>query len=122
MFSPSAWGKSHLPCSYTAIRPRRRGNIRQAINDGPFDIVKYVLTPVILDVIPTQATGDVKFEAVAVQPGSQIVDSTGKLVSLGECLVLTGRLRGFFMCRVLIRDRNQYRLTNRPYASNCAQG
>ncbi len=59
-------------------------NIRQAIYDGPFDIVQYVLTPVILESIPTSAAGDVKFEPITVQPGSQIVDSTGKLVSLAE--------------------------------------
>jgi peptide/nickel transport system substrate-binding protein len=59
-------------------------NIRQAIYDGPFDIVQYVLKPVILESIPTLAAGGVLFEPVAVQPGSQIVDSTGKLVSLGE--------------------------------------
>ena len=59
-------------------------NIRQAIYDGPFDIVQYVLRPVILETIPTLATGDVKFEPVTVEPGSQIVDSTGGLVSLGE--------------------------------------
>ncbi len=59
-------------------------NIRQAIYDGPIDIVQYVLTPVILELIPIQAAGNVVFEAVDVQPGSQIVDSTGKLVSLGE--------------------------------------
>ncbi len=59
-------------------------NIRQAIYDGPFDIVQYALTPVILESIPTLAAGDVKFEPVSVQPGSQIVDSTGKLVSLAE--------------------------------------
>ena len=59
-------------------------NIRQAIYDGPFDTVQYVLTPVILESIPTLAAGGVKFEPVSVQPGSLIVDSTGKLVSLGE--------------------------------------
>lgn len=59
-------------------------NIRQAIYDGPFDTVQYVLTPVILESIPTLAAGDVKFEPVTVQPGSLIVDSTGKLVNLGE--------------------------------------
>jgi peptide/nickel transport system substrate-binding protein len=59
-------------------------NIRQAIYDGPFDIVQYKLTPVILESIPSLAAGDLKFEPVSVQPGSQIVDSTGKLVSLAE--------------------------------------
>jgi len=59
-------------------------NIRQAIYDGPFDIINYVLTPVILESVPTLAAGDVKFEPVSVQPGSQIIDSTGALVSLGE--------------------------------------
>jgi peptide/nickel transport system substrate-binding protein len=59
-------------------------NIRQAIYDGPFDIINYVLTPVILESVPTLAAGDVKFEPVTVQAGSQIVDSTGQLVSLGE--------------------------------------
>ena len=59
-------------------------NIRQAIYDGPFDIVQYVLTPVILESIPTQAAGDITFEPMTVQSGSPVVDSTGKLVSLGE--------------------------------------
>jgi peptide/nickel transport system substrate-binding protein len=59
-------------------------NIRQAIYDGPFDIVQYKLTPVVLESVPTLSSGDVKFEPTTVQPGELIIDSTGNLVKLAE--------------------------------------
>jgi peptide/nickel transport system substrate-binding protein len=59
-------------------------NIRQAIYDGPFDVVKFDYLPTILESKPTQAAGDVVLEAVQVSPGSPVVDVTGRLTRLGE--------------------------------------
>jgi peptide/nickel transport system substrate-binding protein len=59
-------------------------NIRQAIYDGPFDVVGFDYSPVILESKPTQAAGDVLLEPIPVQPGSPVVDVTGKLTNLGE--------------------------------------
>lgn len=59
-------------------------NIRQAIYDGPFDVLNFDFSPVILETKPTQAAGDVLLEPVQVQPGSSVVDVAGKLTSLGE--------------------------------------
>jgi peptide/nickel transport system substrate-binding protein len=59
-------------------------NIRQAIYDGPFDVVNFEYSPVIMESKPTQAAGDVALEPVEVQPGSAVVDITGKLTNLGE--------------------------------------
>ena len=59
-------------------------NLRQAIYDGPFDIIDYRESPVILESIPSLATGDVIFEPVTVQAGNLIVDGNGKLVNLEE--------------------------------------
>jgi peptide/nickel transport system substrate-binding protein len=59
-------------------------NIRQAIYDGPFDVVNFDYSPVILETKPTQSAGDVLLEPVQVQPGSSVVDVSGKLTSLGE--------------------------------------
>jgi peptide/nickel transport system substrate-binding protein len=59
-------------------------NIRQAIYDGPFDVVNFEFSPVILESKPTQAAGDVLLEPVQVQPGSPVVDLTGKLTTLAE--------------------------------------
>jgi peptide/nickel transport system substrate-binding protein len=59
-------------------------NIRQAIYDGPFDVVNFDHLPVVLETKPTQAAGQVLLEPVQVQPGSPVVDVTGKLTSLAE--------------------------------------
>jgi peptide/nickel transport system substrate-binding protein len=59
-------------------------NLRQAIYDGPFDIIDYQLSPVILESIPSLETGDVLFEPVTVQAGNLIVDGNGELVNLEE--------------------------------------
>lgn len=58
--------------------------IRQAIYDGPLEMVNYELTPVILQEKPTQANGQVTFEAVSVQAGNLVVDAQGNLVKLAE--------------------------------------
>lgn len=59
-------------------------NIRQAIYDGPFDMVNFDYSPVILETKPTQAAGDVLLEPVQVSPGSPVVDVAGRLTNLGE--------------------------------------
>ena len=59
-------------------------NIRQAIYDGPYDAVDFEYSPVILESQPTQAAGDVLLEPVQVQPGSPVVDVTGRLANLAE--------------------------------------
>jgi peptide/nickel transport system substrate-binding protein len=58
--------------------------IRQAIYDGPFDLVNYDLSPVILERKPSLADGSLVSEAVQVQPGASIVDKDGRLVKLAE--------------------------------------
>lgn len=58
--------------------------IRQAIYDGPMDILAYEPVPVILENLPTLAGGDITFEPVTIEPGEALVDSTGTLVSLEE--------------------------------------
>ena len=58
--------------------------IRQAIYDGPLDVINYELAPVILQETPTLANGGVVFEAVSVQPGNLVVDAQGNLVKLAE--------------------------------------
>jgi peptide/nickel transport system substrate-binding protein len=59
-------------------------NMRQAIYDGPFDLVNFDNLPVILETKPTQGAGDVQLEPVQAQPGSLVVDATGNLIRLGE--------------------------------------
>ncbi len=58
--------------------------VRQAIYDGPFDLVNYDLVPVILERKPALADGSLALEAVQVQAGSSIVDKDGRLVKLAE--------------------------------------
>lgn len=58
--------------------------VRQAIYDGPFDVVNNQLAPVILEAVPTLADGSVIFEPVAVQAGNLIVDASGKAVKLAD--------------------------------------
>lgn len=58
--------------------------IRQAIYDGPYDIVDYQFRTVILQEIPTLANAGVGFEPVNVQTGSLIIDADGRLVQLAE--------------------------------------
>ncbi|MCZ7552412.1 MAG: peptide ABC transporter substrate-binding protein [Anaerolineales bacterium] len=58
--------------------------VRQAIYDGPVDILGYEPAPVILEDLPTLAGGGVRFEPVTVQPGAELIDSRGQQVSLAE--------------------------------------
>jgi len=58
--------------------------VRQAIYDGPYDVVGYKYLPVIMEKIPAAADGDVSITPVAVQAGSLFLDGNGKLVNLAE--------------------------------------
>jgi peptide/nickel transport system substrate-binding protein len=59
-------------------------SVRQAIYDGPVDVLGYALSPVILQKIPSVADGDIVVEQVQVPPSSLIVDSSGNIASLAE--------------------------------------
>lgn len=59
-------------------------NVREAIYDGPFDVLGFEVQPVILEKIPRLADGDAVLETVQVEAGSLIVDVGGGLVNLGE--------------------------------------
>ena len=59
-------------------------NVREAIYDGPVDMLGFQAAPVILSEIPDQADAGVAFESVDVAPGASIVDSQGGLVSLEQ--------------------------------------
>lgn len=58
--------------------------VREAIYDGPFDTRNFAPVPVILAEKPDVANGGARLEAVAVTPGSEIVDAQGNLVKLAE--------------------------------------
>jgi peptide/nickel transport system substrate-binding protein len=58
--------------------------VRQAIYDGPVEMVDYRPQPVILDKIPDIAGGDASLEPVQVRPGDLFVDASGTLTTLVE--------------------------------------
>jgi peptide/nickel transport system substrate-binding protein len=62
-------------------------SIRQAIYDGPQDLLGYQMAPVILEKTPSLAGGDVSLEAVPVQLGESLVDANGNLATLAEGVV-----------------------------------
>lgn len=59
-------------------------NVRQAIYDGPYDILNYAVQPVILEDKPTLANGLATLESLLVESGELIVDSQGALTNLDE--------------------------------------
>ena len=59
-------------------------NIREAIYDGPIDMLNYQATPVILTEVPSQANGGVVIERIEVSPGAIVVDTQGDLVNLAQ--------------------------------------
>ncbi|MBN2548735.1 MAG: peptide ABC transporter substrate-binding protein [Anaerolineales bacterium] len=63
---------------------RSARNIRQAIYDGPYDLVNFDLSPVILLEKPSLENRAALIEPVTVQVGNLIVTSDGKIASLGE--------------------------------------
>jgi len=75
--------------------------VRQAIYDGPLDILAYEPAPVILENLPTLAGGGVRFEPATVQPGEELVDSGGKQVSLAEGVSFLPAGCADFSCAVI---------------------
>ena len=59
-------------------------HIRQAIYDGPLDVVNGDVQPVILEQIPSLENGDALLRPVDVRPGDIIVDASGNWVALGD--------------------------------------
>jgi len=58
--------------------------VRQAIYDGPLDIVGFEIQPVILEKLPRLADGDAFFEAVDLSVGDLYVNPAGELVKLED--------------------------------------
>jgi peptide/nickel transport system substrate-binding protein len=58
--------------------------VRQALYDGPQDVLGYLPQPVILDKNPSLADGDASLESTAVSPGEWIVNANGDLATLEE--------------------------------------
>ena len=61
-------------------------SVLQAIYDGPIDVVDYNYLPVILQRVPSIATGDALLEETPVQVGDLIVDADGNLSFLATGL------------------------------------
>ena len=59
-------------------------SVLQAIYDGPYDVVNYTLSPVILESIPSLENGDLYLEPVEVFPGELIIDAQGNWVTFAE--------------------------------------
>lgn len=59
-------------------------HVRQAIYDGPYDLLNYAMQPVILEESPSLANGLVILEPLMVGTGELIVDSQGVLTNLDE--------------------------------------
>jgi peptide/nickel transport system substrate-binding protein len=56
--------------------------IRQAVYDGPVDVINYRPDPVILSRLPGLENGDVFFQAVQVAPGEPLVNASGRISRL----------------------------------------
>ena len=69
-------------------------NVREAIYDGPFDMLQFETQPVILEKMPSLADGDVQLEPMQVKAGDWIVDKDGKLDRIERgCGLFSVRLR-----------------------------
>ena len=66
-------------------------SIRQAIYDGPVDMVDYTPQAVILDGLPNLADGTARIESVTVQPGELVVDALGNVTPLLPGITLVDR-------------------------------
>jgi len=71
---------------YGDVSPTAKA-IRQAIYDGPVDVLNFNPSPVILTQIPSQANGAVTLLPVDVHPGTEIVDINGNLTYLTPGIV-----------------------------------
>ncbi|MEJ2707402.1 MAG: peptide ABC transporter substrate-binding protein [Anaerolineales bacterium] len=59
-------------------------SVREAIYDGPIDILGYEPAPVILEEFPSLENGGVSIETVQVQTGDYLIDADGNLATLAE--------------------------------------
>ncbi|MFM8322311.1 MAG: ABC transporter substrate-binding protein [Chloroflexota bacterium] len=59
-------------------------SVRQAIYDGPFDVVNYTYQPVILEAMPTLENGGLALAPVELAFGQALVDVNGRVTSLSE--------------------------------------
>jgi peptide/nickel transport system substrate-binding protein len=66
-------------------------SIRQAIYDGPVDIVDYTAQPVILENLPNLDDGSAQIQTVSVQPGELVVDAFGNVTPLVAGVTLVDR-------------------------------
>ena len=57
-------------------------SVLAAIYDGPIDIRKYQLSPVIMEKIPSVENGDVFLQSIEVKDGDEVLDADSNLVSL----------------------------------------
>jgi len=62
-------------------------SVLQAVYDGPFDMLNYQVTPVILEKVPSLESGDVLLQTVEVAPGDLMVDAQGNWAALAEGLL-----------------------------------
>ena len=67
---------------YDGRSDKAKWNVLDALYDGPIDQVGYQLQAVILEGIPDLAGGGLLLEAIAVQPGQEVVDANGRLTVL----------------------------------------
>ena len=58
--------------------------VRQAIYDGPFDLLGYEVSPVILEEKPQLADQSARLESTQVVSGTRIIDAAGNLTNLKE--------------------------------------
>lgn len=61
-----------------------RRNIREAIYDGPFDLLNFEYIPVIMEKTPQLDDGDVIIQPVEVQAGDVVLNTDGELAELAE--------------------------------------
>jgi peptide/nickel transport system substrate-binding protein len=59
-------------------------SVREAIYDGPIDVLGYEPVPVILDEFPSLENGSVVIQSTQVQPGDYLIDAQGNLAALAE--------------------------------------
>jgi len=66
-------------------------DVLAAIYDGPIDIIDNQPQPVILQKLPAFQDGDAYFNPLGVEPGDEIIDADGNLVTLAEGVELFPR-------------------------------
>jgi peptide/nickel transport system substrate-binding protein len=64
---------------YDGLQIPSKSNILALLYEAPFEWVNGEPMPLILERVPSQANGDLRLEAVAVQRGQTVIDSEGRL-------------------------------------------